>query len=67
MPFLIKNELLLLIGLVAIIGFYMGGGARRIRLPSLIGFMTLGVVLGPSLLGWFDQDNLVLCHSSILG
>lgn len=54
----IENELLFLIGLVAVVGFYMGGVARRIRLPSLIGFMFIGVFMGPSLLGWFNADNL---------
>lgn len=58
MNFHIQNELLFLIGLVTIVGFYVGGLARKIRLPSLIGFMCMGVLLGPSLLGWFSSENL---------
>lgn len=52
------NEPLLLIGLIALVGFYAGGLARRVRLPSLIGFMLLGVLIGPSCLGWLDQTRV---------
>ena len=55
---LLKVEPFLLLGIVAIAGFYFGRAARLARLPSLIGFMVLGVVLGPSLLGAFDEGNL---------
>ena len=47
---------LLLVGCATLIGFYMGIGAKKCRLPSLIGFMLLGVVLGPSLLNLFCED-----------
>lgn len=53
-----RVEPLLLVGLVAIAGYYFGRGARRARLPSLIGFMVLGVLLGPSFLGFFEDANL---------
>ncbi len=42
------SSALLLLGTATIIGYYCGGLARRITLPSIIGFMLLGVVLGPS-------------------
>lgn len=54
----ILREPFLLLGIVAIAGFYLGRAARFARLPSLIGFMILGVILGPSLLGAFDHANL---------
>lgn len=54
----LRSEPMLLLGLVAILGFYFGRVARFARLPSLIGFMVLGVVLGPSLLGLFTAANL---------
>jgi Kef-type K+ transport system membrane component KefB len=54
----LRSEPMLLLGLVAILGFYFGRAARLARLPSLIGFMVLGVVLGPSLLGFFTDANL---------
>jgi Kef-type K+ transport system membrane component KefB len=55
---LFRAEPLLLIGLIAILGFYFGRVARFARLPSLIGFMILGILLGPSLLGYFWEGNL---------
>lgn len=55
---------LLLIGVVIIIGFYAGGIARKIRLPSLIGFMLLGVAVGPSLLELFSDDPAHASHLS---
>ncbi|MDD3094727.1 MAG: cation:proton antiporter [Candidatus Neomarinimicrobiota bacterium] len=41
---------LLLVGIIILTAFYFGKAARRVKLPSLIGFMLLGVFLGPSLL-----------------
>jgi Kef-type K+ transport system membrane component KefB len=55
---LFRVEPLLLVGLVAIIGYYFGRGARAARLPSLIGFMILGVALGPSGVRFFYETNL---------
>lgn len=54
----LRAEPMLLLGIVAILGFYFGKAARLARLPSLIGFMVLGVLLGPSLLGFFEDANL---------
>jgi len=48
-----REQALLLLGVATIIGFYFGGLARRLNLPSIIGFMVLGVLLGPSALGLF--------------
>ncbi len=41
---------LTIVGAAALLGLYFGLGARRARLPSLIGYMLLGVLLGPSVL-----------------
>ncbi len=49
---------LTLLGIATLIGFYFGRGARRIRLPSLIGYMILGVILGPSVLHLFDEPTM---------
>jgi Kef-type K+ transport system membrane component KefB len=49
---------LTLLGIATIIGFYMGHIAQRIRLPSLIGYMTFGVILGPSVLNLFDEPMI---------
>lgn len=42
---------LIIIGFIVLLGIYFGKGAKLIHLPSIIGFMVLGVLLGPSLLG----------------
>lgn len=49
---------LTLLAIVALVGFYMGRASRRIRLPSLLGYMILGVILGPSLLHLFEESGL---------
>jgi Kef-type K+ transport system membrane component KefB len=54
---LLHEQALLLLGLVTLVAFYFGRFARRVNLPSLIGFMVLGVVLGPSMLGLFQADH----------
>ena len=37
-----------LVGAALIVCFYAGGLARKIKLPSLIGFMIVGAIFGPS-------------------
>jgi Kef-type K+ transport system membrane component KefB len=48
--------ILLLVGVLVLAGFYAGRGTTKIKLPSIIGFMALGVVLGPSLLNLVSAD-----------
>ena len=48
--------LLLIAGLLMLIAFYMGKLMRLIKLPSLIGYMVAGVLLGPSLLNFISED-----------
>jgi len=50
-----QEQALLLLGCATIIGFYFGRLARRVNLPSIIGFIVLGVLLGPSALGLFHE------------
>lgn len=49
---------LTLIGAATIIAFYVGRLARIARLPSLIGYMFVGVILGPSILHLFDEASM---------
>ena len=61
---------LTLLGGAAIAGLYFGHLARRIHLPSLIGYMCLGVLLGPSgldLLGEAVTDRLGFVTEMALG
>ncbi len=49
---------LTLIGAATIIAFYVGRLARLARLPSLVGYMFVGVILGPSVLHLFDETSM---------
>lgn len=52
---------LLTVGVAVFLGLFAGKAVRRLRLPSIIGFMLVGLALGPSLLGVIDanlQENL---------
>jgi len=49
---------LTLIGAATIVAFYVGRLARLARLPSLIGYMFVGVILGPSILHLFDEASM---------
>ncbi|MBN2416458.1 cation:proton antiporter [bacterium] len=51
----IEIPTLLITGLMIIIGYYFGRNMRFFRLPSIIGFMIFGVVLGPSLFNILSQ------------
>ena len=49
---------LTLMGAATLIAFYVGRLARLARLPSLIGYMLVGVILGPSILHLFDEASM---------
>ena len=49
---------LTLIGAATIVSFYVGRLARMVRLPSLIGYMLVGVILGPSVLHLFNETSM---------
>jgi Kef-type K+ transport system membrane component KefB len=46
----------LIIGLFAFGSYFLGNAVKRIRLPSIIGFMAAGVLLGPSLLNLLSDS-----------
>ena len=54
----IHVEPLAIVGIATLIGYYMGHIARFIKLPSIIGYMILGVIMGPSLLNLFQHSML---------
>ena len=61
---------LTILGIATILSFYFGKGVRRIKLPSLIGYMILGVIMGPSLLNLFTGalvNKLAVINQIILG
>ncbi len=47
---------LLIVGVMTGAGFYLGKTMKYIRLPSIIGFMLVGVILGPSLINILDEN-----------
>ncbi len=49
---------LTLLGMATIVSFYVGRVARFAKLPSLIGYMVVGVILGPSVLYLFDESSM---------
>lgn len=51
-------SLLTLLGITIILSFYVGKGAQRIKLPSIIGYMILGIIFGPSILNLFNEHAI---------
>ena len=50
---------LLIIGFVILAGFYLGKNIKFLKLPSIIGYMVLGVVLGNSILKVLNENLLL--------
>jgi len=54
----LKLSILTLLGGATLIGFYAGRLSNRIHLPTIIGYMTLGIILGPSILNVFEKSTI---------
>ena len=52
------NELTSL-GLILLLALMAGHLVKVLRIPEVTGYLLIGVALGPSVLGWLSQDNLV--------
>ena len=50
--------MLLSISLILIVGLSMGWICKKIKLPSLIGMLATGIVLGPFVLNVLDESLL---------
>lgn len=48
---------ILVLGIVTGLSFYLSKSMKFVRLPSIIGFMLAGALLGPSVLGVLDQPT----------
>lgn len=48
--------ILLLIGVTVVISFYCGRSMKFLKLPSILGYMSLGVILGPSLMNLLSDE-----------
>ncbi|MFP4510648.1 MAG: cation:proton antiporter [Spirochaetaceae bacterium] len=49
---------LVIVGLILFLGVFAGRLMKSIRLPSLMGFMALGLITGPAVLGIINSDTL---------
>lgn len=61
---------LLVVGVMTVFGFYVGKSMKYVRLPSIIGFMIIGVIIGPSLFDFLDttlQNRLSFITEIALG
>jgi Kef-type K+ transport system membrane component KefB len=61
---------LLTVGALIVASFYAGKGATRLRLPSIVGFMIVGLIAGPSALDLIDhrsQESLTFITEIALG
>ena len=54
----LQVSILTLLGGATLIGFYVGRLSNRMNLPTIIGYMALGIILGPSVLNIF-QKNII--------
>lgn len=53
-----EYNVLLFLGLAVIVAFYIGKLAGMLRLPTIIGYLLVGMVLGPSVLHLISADGL---------
>jgi len=51
------NELSSL-GLILLVALLAGHLVKFLRLPEVVGYIAVGVVVGPSVMGWVSQENL---------
>lgn len=56
--------MLLSLGLIVIIGMALGWLCKKIKLPSLVGMIGTGIILGPYVLGLLD-DSLIIISADI--
>ena len=47
------------IGLILLFALLAGHLVKVLRIPEVTGYILAGVALGPSMLGWLSQENLV--------
>ena len=50
--------MLLSIALILLVGMSMGWICRKIKLPSLLGMLCTGIILGPYMLNLLDESIL---------
>ncbi|HKI99242.1 MAG TPA: cation:proton antiporter [bacterium] len=53
------------LGFVLLVSFVLGRVATRLGLPTITGYILVGMVTGPFLLGWLHPALAVLGHSAV--
>lgn len=53
-----RNIVLLSVALILLVGMSMGWICGRIKLPSLVGMLVTGIILGPYVLNLLDESIL---------
>lgn len=54
---------LLVVGLIVLLSFYLGKSMKWVKLPSIIGFMVIGVAMGNMIeYGVFDSFHISISH-----
>lgn len=59
------TSFLIVIACLLIVAKVMGWLCQRIGIPSVLGQILVGIIVGPSLLGWVHTDSLIDSFSSI--
>ncbi|MDP8239713.1 MAG: cation:proton antiporter [Candidatus Hatepunaea meridiana] len=65
--YLIYMDLLLLIGLTLLLGQVGARLLRLIKIPQVVGYILMGVLLGKSVLDWIQPETLTAVTSIALG
>ncbi len=60
-------DLLLLVGLTLLLGQVGAGLLRRLKIPQVVGYILMGVILGRSVLNWIKPETLTGVTSIALG
>ena len=47
------------LGLILLLALLAGHLVKFIRVPEVTGYLLAGVALGPSVLGWLKEENLL--------
>lgn len=51
--------------MILLVALLAGHLARFVRLPEVVGYIAIGVIIGPSVMGWISHENLATL--SVLG
>ena len=56
---------MLIVGLLLIVGYIFGKLTHMLKITSIIGYMIVGIIFGPYILGIFDPFNSEILHTVV--